>query len=300
MKKIRFIINPVSGFGKHKITESIINEHLDISSFDYEIFYTKAPGHASELCKEAVSQGFDIVAAVGGDGSVNEIGKVLTGSETTMAIIPAGSGNGLARHLSIPMDLYKSIGIINNLNIKKIDTCSVNSDRVSPKALAVAQTYISMAGVGFDAHIAYKFSKSGKRGFWSYLKLCLKEYINYEIQDYCLNIDGNTINIKAFFICFANSSQHGNNAVIAPQAIIDDGYIDVCIIKKFPPYMAPVLMYRLFNKTIEKSVCLEIKRCKEVIIKQNSTLIHLDGEPVNLGKELNVKINPLSLKVIVP
>ena len=289
MKKIRFIINPVSGFGKHKITESIINEHLDISSFYYEIFYTKAPGHASELCKDAVSQRFDIVAAVGGDGSVNEIGKQLTGSETAMAIIPTGSGNGLARHLNIPIDLYKSIGIINNLNIKKIDTCSVNSE-----------TFISMAGVGFDAHIAYKFSKSGKRGFWSYLKLCLIEYINYEVQDYYLNIDGNTMNIKAFFICCANSSQHGNNAVIAPQAIIDDGYIDVCIIKKFPAYMVPVLIYRVFNKTIEKSACLEIRRCKEVTIKQNSTLVHLDGEPLNLGKELNVKINPLSLKVIVP
>jgi len=289
VKKIRFIINPISGFGNHEIAERIINEHLDISSFDYEIVYTKAAGHASELCKEAVLQRFDIVAAVGGDGSVNEIGKALIGSETTMAIIPTGSGNGLARHLGIPIDLNKSIELINKLNTKKIDTVAINSD-----------TFIGMAGIGFDAHIADEFSKFGKRGFWTYLKLMFREFYNYKEQDYELNIDGNMMKIKAFMICFANSSQHGNNAEIAPQALIDDGYIDICIIKKFPAYMIPVLIYQLYNKTIERSSCLQTRRCREVTIKQNSTLVNLDGEPVDLGKELYVKINPLSLEVIVP
>ena len=289
MKKIRFIINPISGFGKHDVAERIINDHLDISLFDCEILYTKAAGHASELCKEAVLQRCDIVAAVGGDGSVNEIGKALIGSETTMAIIPTGSGNGVARHLGIPVDLYNAIELINKLNTKKIDTVAINSE-----------TFIGMAGIGFDAHIAYEFSKFGKRGFWSYFKLMFKEFFNYEEQEYELNIDGNTINRKAFFICFANSSQHGNNAAIAPQAIIDDGYIDICIIKKIPAYMIPVVIYQLYNKTIEKSSCVETRRCKEVTIKQNSTLVHIDGEPLDLGKELYVKINPLSLEVIVP
>lgn len=289
MKKLRFIINPISGFGKHEIAEKIINEHLDISLFDYEILYTKAAGHASELCKEAVLQRFDIVAAVGGDGSVNEIGKALIGSETTMAIIPTGSGNGVARHLNIPINISKAIELINMFNVKKIDTVAINSE-----------TFIGMAGIGFDAHIAYEFSKFGKRGFWSYFKLMFKEFFNYEEQEYELDIDGNMMNVKAFFICFANSSQHGNNAEIAPQAIIDDGYVDICIINKIPAYMIPVVIYQLYNKTIEKSSWVKTSRCKEVTIKRNSTLVHIDGEPLNLEKELNVKINPLSLEVIVP
>lgn len=288
-KKIYFIVNPISGVGRQKIIEKLIDESLNRLVFDYEIAYTKAAKHATELAKEAAIKGFNIVVAVGGDGSVNEIARGLIGTSTAMAVIPTGSGNGMGRHLKIPLNLKKAIAIINAGKETTVDTMLFNDE-----------AFVNVAGVGFDAHIVWEFAKFGKRGFSSYIKLVLREFPRYQAKDYELIVDGKTLHKKAFLISFANGSQWGNNAYIAPAATMDDGYMDIAILKKFSLFNTIAIAYRLFRKTLPDSRFLEIIKCKEALLKQTNTVAHIDGEPVEIGKEISIKIKPLSLKVIIP
>src|SRR5690349_8414923 len=143
-RKILFIINPISGAGKHRTAEKVIGTKLDRQIFDYEIAYTKAHRHAIELSKRGVLEGFDILVAAGGDGSVNEVGKSLIGTNATLAILPCGSGNGTARHLKVPVNLPRAIETINRGKSSVIDTFNINNEPV-----------INVAGIGFAAHIAH-------------------------------------------------------------------------------------------------------------------------------------------------
>ncbi len=288
-KKICFIVNPISGVGRQKVIEKLIDESLNRLLFDYEIAYSKAPKHATIIAKEAAARGFDIVVAVGGDGSVNETARGLIGTSTAMAVIPAGSGNGMARHLKIPLNLKKAIAVINAAKETSIDTMLFNDE-----------PFINVAGVGFDAHIVWEFAKFGKRGFSSYIKLVLREYPRYKAGNYELIVDGKTHSKTAFLISFANGSQWGNNAYIAPSATMDDGYMDIAILKDFSLASTISIAYRLFRKTLPDSSFLEIIKCKEAFLKQKNTVAHIDGEPIEIGTDVSIRVNPLSLKVIVP
>jgi diacylglycerol kinase (ATP) len=288
-KRIRFIINPFSGIGKQKSAEKLINEKLDLSKFEFDTRYTKAAKHATELSREAQKEGIDIVVAVGGDGSVNEVARGLIGSNTAMGILPAGSGNGLARHLKIPMNLANALEVINTNSGFTIDTFNINEE-----------VFVGIAGVGFDAHIGWKFANYGKRGFSSYVKIILNEFSKYCCQEYELEIDGKKIKRNAFLISFANGSQYGNNAYIAPKAILTDGLVDICIMRRFPLHVIPHMVYRLFNRTMDECSFLETLQGANVTIRQENTIAHIDGESVELGKVINIRANPLSLKVIAP
>ncbi|MCE9540377.1 MAG: YegS/Rv2252/BmrU family lipid kinase [Bacteroidetes bacterium] len=288
-KKICFIVNPISGVGRQMVVEKLIDQHLNRTLFDYEIVYTKAAKHATELAKQAVANNFNIVVAVGGDGSVNEVARGLIGSSTAMAIMPAGSGNGFARHMNIPLDLKKAMNIINNAKEASIDTIQLNNE-----------TFINVAGVGFDAHIGWEFAKFGKRGFSSYLKVIIREFPKFKVQDYELIINGQPFYKKAFLISFANGSQWGNNAYIAPLADVADGYMDIAILKNFSFWNVISIGYKLLRKTIHLSPHLETIKAKEVVVKQANTIAHIDGEPIEVGHSISIKVNPLSLRVIIP
>ena len=289
-KRILFIVNPISGIGKQKGVERLIEERLDKSLFIPSIAYTDAPGHASEISRTAAADGIEIVVAVGGDGTVNETAAGLVDTATALAIVPAGSGNGLARHLKIPMNLKGAIEVINKGNILKIDTATIND-----------QLFVNVAGVGFDASVAKKFAAAGKRGFSTYLRITANSYKHYEPKQYTLVIDGKVIKRRALLISFANSSQFGNNTSIDPTASVQDGFIDVCIVGKMPYWKTFFLGPLLFLKKFDQTRYIEIIRAKEVILKRKKgKSIHLDGDPKIMGKELTMKINPLSLNVIVP
>jgi diacylglycerol kinase (ATP) len=289
-KVLLFIINPISGIGKQKNIEELIREHADNSRFDYKVRFTMGPGHGTELAKEAVASGVDIVVAIGGDGTVNEIGKVLVGSETALGIIPTGSGNGLARHLKIPFSFEKAIAVINRCKIRKIDTATLND-----------QVFLSIAGVGYDAFVAKKFANATKRGFFSYFRIVSNEYPLYRPKKYILEVDGKIIKRKALSITLANSNQYGNNTSIDPHAKLDDGLIDVCIVRRIPLFLIPFYVPMLFTKTFHKTHYIEIIRAKQAIItRKKGKTIHLDGDPAKTGKVLEMKVNPLSLNIIVP
>jgi YegS/Rv2252/BmrU family lipid kinase len=289
-KNILFIVNPISGIGKQKNIEELIREHVDTSIFDFQVKFTQGPGHGTELTKEAVTSGVDIVVAIGGDGTVNEIGQALVGAGTSLGIIPTGSGNGLARHLKIPFNFEKAIGVINRCKIKKIDTATIND-----------QIFLSMAGVGYDAFVAKKFADAPKRGFFTYFRIVSNEYSQYRPKKYILEIDGKIIHRKALLITFANSNQFGNNTSIDPDAKLDDGLIDVCIVRRIPLWLVPFYVPMLFSKTFHKTQYIEIIRAKNAVVtRKKGKTIHLDGDPSKTGKVLEMNVNPLSLNIIVP
>jgi YegS/Rv2252/BmrU family lipid kinase len=285
---ILFIINPISGTGKKKIVEQLIKEELTHNKFEVSIRYTEAVGHATVIAKEGVETCVDVIVAVGGDGSVNEVAKGLIGTNVKMGIIPAGSGNGFARHLNIPMDKRKAVILLNKLHSKSVDTASVND-----------QLFVGTAGVGFDAHIGLKFDEASTRGFWTYLKLTFKEYFNYKEQSYQIAIDQKkTINEKAFFMSFCNINQWGNNVFVSPNSNIEDGLIRVVLIRKMNLLSVPFFAFRLFSKSVDKSKYYKEFSGKKVEVNQAINLIHIDGEPIRLGQKLFVEIKPSSLEVI--
>jgi YegS/Rv2252/BmrU family lipid kinase len=288
-KKILFIVNPFSGVGRHKSIEKHIKKALDHRLFDYTVKYTEAPHHATELTQNAINHKFDIVVAVGGDGTVNEVAKAIVGTDVILGIIPSGSGNGLARHLNISVFPEKAIRVINNQNVKKIDTAQANE-----------QFFVNLAGVGFDALVAKKFAGQQRRGFFKYFKIAVQEYLRYEPTKFTMIVDGQKIKRKALFISFANSDQFGYNTSIAPQAKIDDGFIDISIVKKIPLWKTLFTATLLYSKQINRSKYIEVLRAKEVQIIRKKKTIHLDGEPIKLSKNLIVKVNPSSLSVLVP
>lgn len=289
-KKIVFIINPVSGIGRQKTAEPAILKYLDHSKYFHEIAYTAYAHHAVEIAKAASQNGIDIVVSIGGDGSANDVAQGLVHSETIMGLIPVGSGNGLAHHLKIPISLKKSIGIINNLKISRIDTATIND-----------KLFISVAGLGFDALVAEEFENCGKRGFWSYLNNVLKQFRVYKPSNYKISFEEKEINRPALLVSFANSDQFGYNVCIAPGAAINDGFIDLCIISPVSTFSAALMAHKFFLKNINSSRHVEIYKIKEVNVEVSEDVsCHVDGDPVERTHSATVKIAPKSLNIIIP
>lgn len=287
--KIRFIVNPKSGAGKKEHFVELINSNIDTTKFQTEIIFTDAPGHATTLAREAANNNYDMVIAVGGDGSVNETGIGLMGSQTALGIIPTGSGNGMARHLKIPIHFKKAVQLLNNGKVELIDTLTVND-----------HFCIGTFGVGFDAHIAHLFANVGKRGYSTYVKLVLTEFSKFKSLKFKIFVDNQPQEISSFLLTFANSSQFGNNAVIAPFADVKDGIIDISVLKKFPFLAAPQLIYQMMNNALHQSKYFDRLNGTEIIIENESQLkAHIDGEPIILEGKIFINIKPLSLKVVV-
>ena len=288
MKNILFIINPNSGTGKYKSVIRSIDTHLDKNLFKYKTIYTERPNHATEICNENKDK-FDIIVAVGGDGTINEVVQAMVNSNTSLGIIPTGSGNGLTRFLKIPQSPDKAIKLINSSKAKPIDTITIN-DRVS----------INVSGVGFDGRIAHIFANFGKRGFLSYIKIVIKEFFSYKLKNYKLKFNGKSVNSSAFLVSIANSGQFGNNAYIAPNAIINDGQMDVVILRKFSLLYSPILAIRMFGKSINRSKVCSSYKTSELVLESDNIEGHIDGEPVELKSPLHIKVNPASINLIYP
>ena len=287
---ILFVINPISG-GKAKLRiPALIDKYLDKEKFNANFRITEYIGHASEIVEETIARNFDIIVAAGGDGTINEVASKVLEHKKILGILPLGSGNGLARFLDIPQSLKEAILLINKLKTDKIDSAYFNN-----------KCFFNLAGMGFDAHLSAAFSKDKKRGLTGYIKLSLKEVFNYKDELYVLNIDGVEYKRKAFAITIANSSQYGNNVYIAPNASVKDGLLDVCIIKPFSLLKLPVLSYVMLKGKAETSDMIEIIKGRDIkIYREQEGPVHVDGEPLRMGKEIEAKINPLSLEVIVP
>lgn len=289
LKKILFIVNPIAG-GKDKCNfEDLLKSTLP-ADFEYKIVKWDDPDiDFSKLLTDNSDPDTGIIAAVGGDGTVNKIASQLLYTDMVLAIIPYGSGNGLARHLSIPMKTIKALQLLKIGKVVNIDACEINDNH-----------FISSAGVGFDAYISQLFSASGKRGFISYLQLVINSYVRYRSRKYSLWIDGKQVKERAFLITAANANQYGNNVRIAPEASVQDGLIDIVIMKKPNFFQSLNVAVRLFNGTINKSSLITSYRGSEVSIKwKKKGVIHYDGEHDTMKKKVKIKVLPDALKVIV-
>ncbi|MDR3141694.1 MAG: diacylglycerol kinase family lipid kinase [Tannerellaceae bacterium] len=288
--KVQAIINPVSGVGSKRKIPKMIEDICKEKEHLLTISFTEYIGHASELTRQAVEEGADLIIAVGGDGTVNEIAQAMIHSEATLGIIPKGSGNGLARELHIPMDSKRALEVIVKGHAITIDCCKAN-DRV----------FFTTCGVGFDAVVSLKFSGEKKRGSLTYVKNTIGEYLSYKPEAYELLIDNRTIKEKAFLVACSNASQYGNNAYIAPHANIQDGKMDVTILSPFTPLDIPSLAVQLFTKQIDRNSKIKTLTASQVtIIRQKEGLMHLDGEPVMAENRIDISVIPKALKVITP
>ncbi len=287
-KRIIFVVNPISGTQSKKAILKWIDERMDRSVYDYSIVRTEYAGHATQIAASAVEDKVDVVVAIGGDGTINEIARALVHSETALGIIPCGSGNGLARHLRIPMEPKAAIDIINQGNRLCIDYGKINNI-----------PFFCTCGVGFDAFVSLKFADSGKRGLLTYLENTLHESLTYQPETYEIENEEGTMKYKAWMIACGNASQYGNNAYIAPQASLTDGLMDVTIMEPFTVLDVPSLSFQLFNKTIDQNSRVKTMRAKKIKIhRAHDGVMHFDGDPLMAGKELEVEIIPSGLYVI--
>lgn len=289
-KQIIFIVNPISGTHNKTAILNLIDEKIDREKYEFKILRTERAGHAIELAAEAAENNAYMVVAIGGDGTINEIARSLIHTDTILGIIPCGSGNGLARHLEIPMEAKKAIDVINNGKIVCIDYGKING-----------LPFFCTCGVGFDAFVSLKFAKAGKRGPLTYLEKTLHESLNYKPETYEIISEDGTMKHKAFLIACANASQYGNNAYIAPQASLNDGLMDVTILEPFTVLDIPALSFQLFNKTLDQNSRIKTFRCKKMRIQRKKEgVIHFDGDPVMTGNDIDVELIPHGLNVIIP
>ena len=288
IQHITFIINPISGTqSKHEIPD-LIDRMMDKERFECKVCITEYAGHAAELAKACAAQGDDIVVAVGGDGTVNEVARSLVHSKTALGIIPCGSGNGLARHLCIPMDIRKALDIINQAQIVDFDYGVIND-----------LPFFCTCGMGFDAFISLKFAEAGKRGPITYVENVLKEGLKYKPETYEIIDDNGTTKYKAFLIACANASQYGNNAYIAPGATMKDGKMDVIIMEPFDALEAPQIAADLFMKTLGNNSKIKTFRTRNLTIhRQSPGAIHYDGDPIMTNSDIEVHIEHLGIRIV--
>jgi len=292
MKKIHFIANPFSGNTIVQTLPVLVAKHFAKNAYECVIKYTEYAGHATVLAQEAADAKINLVVAVGGDGSINEVARGLIGSETILGILPAGSGNGFSMHLGIGRNPEKAIEHLKNGKILKMDTCCVNNI-----------PFVNLAGVGFDANVARRIKGSTLRGFKGYLTYSLKEAIDYQMQDFELEIDGQKINRKCFSIAIANAPMYGYGFVVAPSAKLNDGLLEVMILKAASKWRYIFEGWRFLNSSLNESNLSERFAAKKVVIraKKMPLAVHFDGESILVEKEdLVFEIVEKSLRLMIP
>jgi len=287
-KTIWFVINPISGVKRKDGIPALIQSELDLSAYDYEIKYTDRKGHGYQIGKEAVESKIDIVCAVGGDGSVHDVGTALIGTDVKLAILPSGSGNGLARHLKIPLDLSKAIQCINQDFSIQMDTVNVNDNPV-----------LGFGGFGLDALVAKRFNQDKRRGFWIYVKHVLKEFFKYHPINFTIDTNGEIKKIPALMCTVANTSEFGNGFIVSPKSDPTDGKLELVILKPFSFWKIPFVVNNFFKGKLQREALSEVISFETATIEMNNSLGHYDGEPTVVPNKVNIEVVPKSLHIII-
>ncbi len=283
-------MNPISGTVSKSNICNLIEKYVDKTRFNWSVCYTEYAGHAEEIAREASERGVDVVVAVGGDGTVNEVARGLVNTKSALAIIPCGSGNGLARHLMLPLDVKQAISVINELEIHCLDYGVIDN-----------HPFLCTCGIGFDAFIAERFAGAGKRGMMTYLEKIFKDGLTYEAETYEYSIDdGEPVEKKAWLISCANASQYGNDAYIAPNASMKDGLLDIVVMDPVGVQNAVSVNMEMINKTLDKNSNIQTFKGKNLVIKRKSAgYVHYDGEPAMAPAEVNVHLVERGINIVV-
>ena len=291
-RKIVFIVNPISGTSSKRNFDKQVEKILDRESCDWQIIRTEYAGHASEIASRCVEEGVDTCVAVGGDGTVNEVARSLVGSQTALGIVPCGSGNGLARHLCLPMSMKGALSMIAQGATDFFDYGLINH-----------RPFFCTCGMGFDAFISLKFAKSGKRGLATYAKMVLSEGMNYKPTSYELSVEdehGDVHHYDAFLIASANAAQYGNNTYIAPGASMKDGLLDITIIKPFKGISGPTVLMDMMTKNLKSNHHVLTMQAKKVHIhRPQEAAVHYDGDAMIMGEDIDIEIVRSKLKAII-
>lgn len=288
-KTLLFVINPISGTSQKQSVVSSIHRILDTEKYDYSIVYTEYAGHGAELAAKAAEKGVYGVVAVGGDGTVNEVARAVAHSQTALGIIPLGSGNGLARHLRIPLQAEKAIRLLNHGRVYDLDY-----------GRCADRPFFCTCGMGFDAFISDKFSHSTKRGPLSYLEHILRSGLTYQPDTYTIDSADGKIHQEAFVLTCANASQYGNDVYIAPKASMQDGKMDIILIEPFSTLASAQIVMQLLSQNIEKNSRVQKYQAEKIrVTREKEGLVHCDGEPFWAGKEIDIEIVPKGFKAIV-
>ena len=284
------IINPISGTGDKAGLAAMVTARLGARGYDVDVRYTTCRGDATRLAREAIDRKYVAVLAAGGDGTINETARALCDTDTALGIIPAGSGNGLARHIGIPIDPELSLDVIEQMHPEQVDYGTVNGSE-----------FFCTMGVGFDAAVSHRFAAKRRRGLIMYVKSAIDEYKTFTPQRYTLSANGRIITRDAFIIAVANASQYGNNAYIAPEASIVDGLLDVTIIHAGNPLETARMGLDMMTGYLNKNMLIETFRTPSVVIyRSEGGPAHIDGEPVALGPILDIRCHRHALKVLTP
>jgi len=284
------IINPISGTGSKKGVVEMVEQAMAACGHDVDVRLTGARGDATRLAGEAAGKGYYGVLACGGDGTVNETARALCSTETALGILPAGSGNGLARHLQIPVDISSALKVIASDNVVDSDYGTVNG-----------KPFFCTFGMGFDAAVSHRFARQNRRGMLSYVKSAISEYVQFRPQTYTVSANGKLLTEKAFLIAVCNASQWGNNAYIAPEASITDGLLDITIVHSGTAIDAAVMGMDIFTGYINKNTMVHTFRAPACVIYRNGAgEAHIDGEPMMMDDILDVKCHHGALKVFTP
>jgi len=255
---------------------------------------TEEPGHATDLAREAAETGVDVVLAVGGDGTANEVAKGLLHTETALGLVPVGSGNGLARTLGIPLQPKRAVRALAGGLVLPMDVGLLNG-----------QPFLNVAGAGLDALVGADFhahgQRGGRRGLLTYVRLTLLRTFTYEAQPWRLEADGEVLEKRALVVAFVNGRQYGGGAVLAPRALLDDGLVDVILIEDANPVEIALQASRLFLGTIERFRRYRHFQASSATLTGTSPFLHhRDGEPEQESLRLDLRVDPKSLKMLVP
>lgn len=286
--KATFIVNPISGRSSKESIVGAIAGSVDMDRYEVTIRFTAAPGHATTLASEAVQSGQQLVVAVGGDGTVNEVARALVGTDAVLGIIPCGSGNGLARHLHIPMNPRKAIEILNQGQIRRIDTLTVNGTPC-----------FCTAGVGYDAFVSEEYAKEPTRGLVTYVRKAVENWFDYTPEQYLIETEEGMFSRTALAITCANANQWGNGFHVAPKASLTDGLIDVTIIHPIKPLNALPMPVQILGYSFDKNPGVETFKTSGLTIRRATPApLHIDGEPQSGTKDITIALRPASLGVL--
>lgn len=288
--KARLIINPISGTRSKAGLDRMVIDSLSPLGWEVEVVYTKGHGDATRLALSAIEKKCDAVLAAGGDGTINETAAALCGTGVVLGILPCGSGNGLARHLGIPIDLREGLKVIHEDHPTDIDYATVNDRK-----------FFCTCGVGFDAAVSAAFARKKTRGKFTYLQSTFETYASYEPEFYTIRANGKKLTEKAFLVAVCNASQYGNNAYIAPSASINDGLLDVTIIHAGNTLSTALVGVDMMTGMIERNMLIQTFRTDNIIIERECRgPSHLDGEPLEMDDCLDIRCHHNGLRVFTP
>lgn len=289
-RRALLIVNPISGTRSKAGLDAVLRPRLAAGGMSFDMALTKGPGEGKLLADKARAEGYGMVLVAGGDGTINEVASALRGTDIPLGIIPLGSGNGLGRTIGIPQDIERAADIIAKGLILRCDNGLVNN-----------RPFFCTCGMGFDATVAERFAGMKRRGYLSYLRSTMIEYLSYDPKPYAISIDGNIITEKAFLIAVCNTSQYGNNVYIAPDATVTDGMLDITVLHAVSPFLTALAGVRMLTGRVGKSRFVDTFRVKSArITRLDEGPVHIDGDPVKLGKVIDVSCEESTLNLFVP